>query len=92
MKQYSLVIGPIDDDPDGLSPEDLKECLEAAGWRDVRVEWLDAVTEIERLRYARDEAERLARLWQTAVYVEGVEWANKIIAINKAARAGEGTG
>ena len=42
MKRYNLVIGPIDDDPDGLSPEDLTDALTSAGWRNVRIEWLES--------------------------------------------------
>jgi hypothetical protein len=44
MERYNLVIGPIDDDPDGLSPEDRVEMLADAGWRDVRIEWLKPET------------------------------------------------
>ena len=42
MNRYNIVIGPINDDPDGFSPEDFKEMLTDAGWRNVRIEWLAA--------------------------------------------------
>jgi hypothetical protein len=44
VAEYYLTIGPIEDDPDGLSAEDRVELLEAAGWRDVNIEWVGKPT------------------------------------------------
>ena len=43
MNRYNLVIGPIDDDPHDLSPEDRVELLTDDGWRNVRIEWLEPI-------------------------------------------------
>ena len=45
MKRYKLTIGPIEDDPGDLSPEDRMEMLAYAGWRDVRIEWIPETAE-----------------------------------------------
>ena len=46
MAEYYLTIGPIEDDPDGISPQDHAETLESQGWRKVKVEWVGQPTVI----------------------------------------------